>query len=64
MVARGERSREMGKTGEGEWRILASSYGMNKSWGDNKWKKKKERKAEKHILDTDCGGNGKGEGYD
>ena len=31
MVVRGETSGVMGKMGEGEWEIQASSYGKNKS---------------------------------
>ena len=33
MVARGEVGGGMGKMGEGEWGIQASSYGIHKSWG-------------------------------
>jgi len=32
MVARGVGAGKMGKMGEGEWEIQASSSGMNKSW--------------------------------
>ena len=31
VVARGKGGRRMGKMGEGDWEILASSYGMSKS---------------------------------
>ena len=33
VVAREKRGGEMGKMGEGEAKVQASSYGMNKSWG-------------------------------
>lgn len=33
MFARGEEDKGMGKIGEGEWEVEASSYEMNKSWG-------------------------------
>ena len=32
-VARGEKSEGIDKMGEGEWKVEASSDGMNKSWG-------------------------------
>ena len=34
MVAKGERAGGMGKMGEEEWEIQASSYGMIKGTGD------------------------------
>ena len=33
MVGRGKGGGGMGKMGEGEWEVLASSYGMNESQG-------------------------------
>ena len=33
MVVREEEGGGMGKIGEGEWEIQASTYGMTKSWG-------------------------------
>ena len=34
MVARGKGGSRMGKMGEGDWEVQASSNGMNKSWAE------------------------------